>query len=184
MDGQDWYVIVGSGQPCPECGYDAQEVLRADLGPQLLGEARRWGDLLGRLRADEEALRRRPTPDTWSAIEYACHVAGVFEVFAGRVERLRGLDGAVFPSWDHEAAATEDRYAERDVDAAMAAIADGAVHLALSLPRPGDTATWERAGTRDADAARFTIEGIARYALHESVHHRQDAERVAGLRTA
>lgn len=179
MEGQDWYAVVSGGGACPECGFDAQQVDRADVGPSLLAEARRWGELLDRLAGLDDVLRRRPASGAWSAVEYACHVAGVFEVFAGRVERLRAEDGAELGWWDHEAAVSEERYAERPVPDVVAAIGDGAVRLALALPRLDDPPAWDRAGTR-RPGERFTIEGIARYALHESVHHRLDAQRSAG----
>ena len=87
------------------------------------------------LQADDAVLRRRPDPDTWSAIEYALHVAGVFTVFATRVRRVRLEDDPELGWWDHEASVTEERYGERSAEEARAAIADGAVALALALPR-------------------------------------------------
>ena len=37
-----------------------------------------------------------------------------------------------------------------------------------------DDAGWRRAGTRRR-RERFTVEGLARFALHEAHHHRLDA---------
>ena len=36
---------------------------------------------------DDRGLRRRPEPETWSVVEYACHVRDVLWVFAVRVHR-------------------------------------------------------------------------------------------------
>lgn len=178
MSERDWYALVTGGGTCPECGLDVSVVDRADLGPELLGEARRWEDALGAIAADAAALRRRPEPDVWSAIEYAGHVGGVFAVFAERVRRMRLEESPELGWWDHEAAVTEDGYAERTVDEARAAIADGAVALALALPRLDDPHAWERDGIRRS-GERFTIETLARFALHESAHHRVDARQSA-----
>jgi hypothetical protein len=177
-EGRDWFALVTSGEKCPDCGFEVGAIDRADLGPALLGEARRWEDVLGELGADDGALRRRPAPERWSAIEYGGHIAGVLAVFAERVRRCRLEDDPDFGWWDHEQAVIDERYAERPVEDVRAAIADGAVKLALALPRLDDPDAWTRAGRRRG-GSRFSIEGLARFALHESAHHRSDARRSA-----
>ncbi len=162
---------------CPECGFDPETVDRAILAAVVMGEARRWEDLLADLATHDAALRRRPEPDIWSALEDAAHVGDALAVLAQRVARMRAEDDPDLEWWDQDAAAVEGRYNERDPGDVRVAIADGAVALALGLPRPDDPVAWERGGTRRGE--RFTVEGIARYALHESVHHRLDA-RLAG----
>jgi hypothetical protein len=169
---RDWYALIAAGQRCPDCGLDVGAVQLADLGPAVLGEARAWEELFEDV--DDAALRRRPDESTWSALEYACHVAGVFDVFAERVKRLRHEDDPQLGWWDHEAAVTEERYNERAADDVRAAIADAAVSLALALPRLDDLAGWVRSGTRRV-GERFTVERLVRFALHESHHHRRDA---------
>ncbi len=174
---RDWYSLVQAGGPCPDCGLDVAAFGRSDLGPGVLGEARAWEDLLGEVA--DERLRRRPGADIWSALEYACHVAGVFDVFAGRVRRIRAEDEPELGWWDHEAAAVEEAYNERTIDEARSGIADAAVALALALPRLDDPDAWDRTGTRRG-TERFTVEGLARFALHESHHHRRDARVSSG----
>jgi uncharacterized damage-inducible protein DinB len=169
---RDWYELVAAGGPCPDCGLDVGAIRRSDLGPSVMGEARAWEEFLEDV--DDKAARRRPEPETWSALEYACHVAGVFDVFAGRVRRMRQEDEPELGWWDHEAAVTEEEYNERSLDDARTGIADGAVALALALPRLDDPAQWERFGTRRS-GERFTVEGLVRFAIHESNHHRRDA---------
>jgi hypothetical protein len=115
-------------------------------------------------------------PETWSALEYAAHVADVLRVFGERVRRCRLEDEPELEWWDHDAAAVEDRYNERAVADVRTAIADGAVALALTLPRLDDPDGWERSGTRRG-RERFTVDGLARFALHESAHHRLDARK-------
>ena len=177
-EGRDWFALVAGGGPCPDCGLDAAAVARVDLGPSLLAEARSWEDDLGDLAVDDAALRRRPQPATWSAIECAAHVADVLRVFAERVRRCRAEDEPELGWWDHDAAAVEGRYAERSAADVRAAIGDGAVALALALPRLDDPAGWTRSGTRRGREC-FTVDGLTRFALHESVHHRLDARKAA-----
>ena len=177
-EGRDWYALVTAGGPCPDCGLDAGAVDRADLAPSVLAEARSWEDDLADLAADDESLRRRPQPETWSAVEYAAHVADVFRIFAERVRRCRLEDDPELGWWDQDAFAVEGRYNERSAADVRAAVADGAVALALALPRLDDAASWERPGTRRGQE-RFTVDSLARFALHESAHHRLDARRSA-----
>ena len=177
-EGRDWYAVVAGGGPCPDCGLDVAAIDRADVGPSLLAEARSWEDELAELGADDAALRRRPAPDTWSALEYACHAGDVLHVFAERVRRCRQEDDPELGWWDQDAAVIDEGYNERSVAEVRERIADGAVALALGLPRLDDPASWARTGTRRG-SERFTIDGLARYALHESAHHRLDARRSA-----
>jgi hypothetical protein len=178
VEGRDWFAVVAEGGPCPDCGLDALVVARVDLGPSLLAEARSWEDELADLAADDAAVRRRPRPETWSAVEYAAHVGDVLRIFAGRVRRCRFEDRPELGWWDHEAAAVEERYNDRPIADVRSAIADGAVALALALPRLDDPDSWERSGIRRG-GERFTVDGLTRFALHESVHHRLDARRSA-----
>jgi hypothetical protein len=176
-DERDWVAVVGGG--CDECGYEASAPERERLADALEDEAERWAAVLGDLAADGgTALRARPAEDVWSALEYAAHTRDVFAVFDGRIGRILAEDEPELGWWDHDAAVLDEAYNEQDPDDVAAALVRNARSLATSL-RSVDDAGWHRAGTRRG-SERFTVEGIGRYALHESRHHRGDAERVAG----
>jgi hypothetical protein len=169
-DERDWVGLVAH-DTCPECGLEASAVERNDLAGLIRGEGDAWADLL--LTRPDEELRARPEPDRWSPLEYAAHVRGALSVFADRVARALAEDDPEFGWWDHEAAAVDERYNEQDpavVAAGLRAAANRLADAVDAVPLGG----WQRAGTRRG-TERFTVEGIARYSLHEAHHHRHDA---------
>jgi hypothetical protein len=172
-DERDWFQVVAD-QHCDECGLEAAAVPQAQLGAAISEEGDRWAVLLLELHEGDE-LRRRPRADVWSALEYGAHVRDVLALFADRVALALAEEGPEFGWWDHEAAAVDKGYNEQDRQAVATALTEGAERLVSTLPRPNERA-WQRAGTRRG-RERFTVEGLARFALHEVRHHRIDAER-------
>lgn len=136
-------------------------------------EASRWGTLL--TSADDDDLRVRPTPTEWSPLEYAVHVRDVLAVFSERTMRALAEDEPELEWWDHEAAIEDGWANESDVTA----VADDLVRNAANLEDVLDRVPpegWARGATRRG-SERFTVELLARFALHEMVHHRVDAKR-------
>jgi len=167
---RDWVSVVAL-ETCDECGLNSSAVARHDLAEQFATEAEEWTSLL--LETPRERLTLRSLPG-WSALEYAAHVRDVLHNFAQRVERAATEDRPVFGWWDHEAAAVDHRYNEQEparVAADLRANADRLVSLAGSLSEPD----WRREGVRRQHEV-FSIEGLFRFALHETRHHRHDAE--------
>ena len=84
-------------------------------------------------------------------------------------------DDPLFPNWDQDATATEDRYDEQDPDAVIAdLVADAAVISAR--PHAVEGRQWDRAGRR-SDGSHFTVASIARYLVHDPIHHIWDVTR-------
>ncbi|MEZ5247291.1 MAG: hypothetical protein R2707_19550 [Acidimicrobiales bacterium] len=143
------------------------------LGPEIVREVARWGRTVA--AADPVMLRRRPAAETWSALEYACHVRDLLPVMAARVQRMLEDDCAELGWWDHEAAAVEDRYNEQVPVLVIEAMTANARAFAASLASvEGDS--WDRSAER-RPGEHFTVRGIARFVLHEVIHHRDDATR-------
>lgn len=167
----DWFAVVVSGH-CRWCGHDPAGGAPSAIGARIRDEAHRWTTVLR--PADDELVRRRPSPDVWSALEYAVHVRDVLAVFTERVLRMLAETEPELGWWDHEAA-IEDGFAnESDRSAVADDLLANADRLAEVLRLvSGDQ--WERGGLRREDE-RFTIELLARFALHELAHHRIDAE--------
>jgi hypothetical protein len=114
----------------------------------------------------------RPSPGTWSPLEYACHVRDVHRVFAERVELVLTQDGPRFDNWDQDATAVASRYAEQDparVDAELVEAAGHVAGLYAAVP-PGSAG---RRGTR-SNGSEFTVETLAVYHLHDVLHHVHD----------
>ncbi len=156
----------------------ASQVDPTEVPAALRAEAQAWQDLLCGDRFDDGALRRRPAPDVWSALEYACHVRDVLAVFVERTRRTLVEDDPRFGWWDHDAAAVAERYNDQDPVVVAAAVVVAADELAVTVEAvPPDA--WGRSARR-GDGASFTLAGLARFVLHESHHHLRDATVAAG----
>lgn len=171
-EGRDW--ARTQFEACPDCLADPSQTPDEELGTAIVREIAAWGRVLA--AADPVAVRIRPGPDTWSALEYACHVRDLLPVMDTRVRTLLTSEDPVFEWWDHEAAVTEQRYAEQVPVLVQEAAAGHARSFAATLGGvTGDQ--WERHAARRPGEV-FTLRGLARFVLHEVIHHRDDAERV------
>ena len=114
----------------------------------------------------------RPTPEVWSALEYGCHVRDVCIVFGTRLAQMRHADDPQFPDWNQDETALAERYWQQD----PAQVAD---ELAIEGGRIADDfATvagdeWQRRGRR-SNGSQFTVDTLAKYFLHDVVHHVHD----------
>jgi DinB superfamily len=169
-DTKDWTWVLR--EPCPECGFDTQSFARADVGAMIRANAAAWVELL----AARPDVRQRPRNDTWSPLEYGCHVRDVFRLFAVRLDLMLTLDDPVYENWDQDVTAIEERYDEQDPAIVAPDLAAAATRLADAFDAVHD-GQWERTGNR-TDGARFTVESFARYLIHDPVHHLHDASSV------
>jgi hypothetical protein len=161
-DAKDWTWVLR--RPCPDCGLDTRGLAREDVAGMLRANAQAWPAVLAAPGAGA-----RPEPGTWSPLEYGCHVRDVFRRFDGRLVLMLTQDGPLFPNWDQDATAIEDRYAEQD----PAEVAENLLAAAATLADRFDDVSgdqWQRTGAR-TDGARFTVETFARYLIHDPVHH-------------
>ena len=173
-DDKDWTWLLS--RPCPECGFDVTRLPPESVAPLVRANAAEWVTILGR-PADE--LRRRPRDDRWSPLEYVCHVRDVFALYDHRLRLMLEEDDPLYPNWDQDVTAVEQRYREQDpvlVAIELLAAADGLADRFDSVHGP----QWERRGRR-SDGAGFTVTTFGRYMIHDPVHHLYD---VTGERPA
>ncbi|WP_138732456.1 DinB family protein [Modestobacter excelsi] len=161
---------------CPACGLDFAD-LPVDVAAAIVravpGRARAL--LAGR---PDDALRRRPDPDTWSAAEYLCHLRDVYVTSTIRLHRARTEELPVLEPMLNDLRARRFRYADCDVPAVLgelAAAVDGVADEVRRVTREG----WERRVTRLPGEER-TVRWLLRNAAHEGRHHLADIDR--GLR--
>jgi catechol 2,3-dioxygenase-like lactoylglutathione lyase family enzyme len=175
-----WVGLVGSGQACAGCGLVAADLPARGLGAQVRDEVHALGRVLE--AADDDAVRVRPAPDSWSALEYGVHVRDLLNVFAERIVRTLAEHEPELGWWDHEAAIADGMANESFVEAVVDDLGRNASKLSESL-RMVTEEDWSRAATRRV-GERFTVESMARFTLHEVVHHRVDAERALAAATS
>ena len=164
-DIKDWtWVLTRS---CPECGFDAAAFPRESAGALIRDNAERWQPVL--TRGD---VRQRPREDVWSPLEYACHVRDVYRLFDQRLVLMLAEDDPEFVNWDQDETAVAERYGEQD----PAQVARDLAAAATALADRFDTVAgeqWERPGRR-SNGSLFTVESLARYLIHDPVHHLHD----------
>lgn len=164
-DTKDWTWVIE--KRCPECGFDARSIPRADLPDLIRSNAAAWPAVLAR-----PDVRARPDPRTWSPLEYGCHVRDACRVFAGRLELILTEDDPLFANWDQDATAIEKDYALQDPHAVTDELVRNAGEIAdgFAAVRPDQ---WDRTGRR-SNGSMFTVETLARYFVHDPVHHLHD----------
>ncbi|RLV48578.1 DinB family protein [Nocardioides mangrovicus] len=164
-DTKDWTWVLE--QPCPDCGFDAAEVDLDALPETLRHNASAFSFALA--RADAHA---RPSEGVWSVLEYGCHVRDVHRLFGERLASMLQSDDPEFANWDQDQTAVEDRYdlqdpaqVARDLRLAADQVAERYAGVA------GDQ--WTRPGRR-SNGSVFSVDTLARYHLHDVVHHAHD----------
>lgn len=162
-DTKDWTWVLD--RPCAECGFDASTCAPEEVAQLVRDNAQLWEVFRrnGKIRAG------RPDQSTWSTLEYACHVRDVNRIFKKRIGAMLTEDDPLFVSWDQDASATADWYDQQSPEVVVAELISAAQSLASVLDGVlGEP--WQRPGRR-SDGSTFTVGSIARYMVHDSIHH-------------
>ncbi|WP_440708464.1 DinB family protein [Herbiconiux sp. YIM B11900] len=164
-DTKNWTWVLE--RECPECGFDSSATAAAAVPGLLRENAAAWPAVLER-----PDVTVRPDAATWSDLEYAAHVRDVFRIFRIRLGLMLDQDDPAFPNWDQDETAIAERYNEQDPATVSAELGEAGEALALALEAvPADA--WERRGFR-GDGSAFTVDTLARYFIHDPVHHLHD----------
>ena len=164
-DDKNWTWVLE--KRCGECGFDASSFDAASTGAALRDQVVRWVAVLS-----QSDVNVRPKPGVWSPLEYACHVRDVFRKFDERLALMLNEIDPAFENWDQDATAIENRY---DLQNA-AVVANELQEAGISLADRFDSVAgeqWSRTGFR-SDGSAFTVESIAKYLMHDPVHHLWD----------
>lgn len=156
---------------CPECGFAFADCDVAGIAarlPTLAADIRQVVEA-----ADPAALRARAGSQTWSAIEYLCHVRDVFQASTIRLYRARTEDEPRLEPLFNDQRAIWFRYAEREPVPVLAELDAAVAGCRDEIARVED---WDRSVMRLPGETR-TVRWLARAAVHEAVHHRADIAR-------
>ena len=162
-DTKNWTWVLE--KPCPECAFDASTFEATDVADMIRANAASWPAVLER-----DDVRERPDESTWSKLEYAAHVRDVFRIYLYRLGLMLAEDDPLFPNWDQDATAVEERYNEQSTEVVSAELVADAAALADAFDTVAD---WGRPGRR-SDGVAFTIETFAKYFIHDPIHHLWD----------
>jgi hypothetical protein len=153
---------------CVPCGLAYEDVAVGEVADRLGALTAEIRDLISGLSAAE--LTHRPDEDTWSALEYLCHVRDVYVASTIRLYRARKESKPQIEPVFNDLRVLRFRYNEADVD--------GVLHemgLALGglIDEMGHTSDWDCTFTRQPGEER-TAGWLVRQALHEAMHHGAD----------
>lgn len=152
---------------CPECGFDAAATDFREVPVLLRSSAEDWRGVLAAPAADQ-----RPDDGTWSPLEYGAHVRDLCRVYRMRLNLMLEDDGAGFADWDQDATAVAERYAEQDPAVVADELAAEAEQTAAAFAAV-EPFQLENRGLR-SDGSGFTVDSLARYFLHDALHHLWD----------
>ncbi len=162
---------------CADCGFvydlDTAEVVRR-LNVDAEAFVARLDDL------DDVDARRRPVPDVWSPLEYACHLRDMLRVQRDRVDLIQREDEPTLVPMGRDERVIEDRYNEQD----PAVVGREVLGAARSLSELLDTlhpAGWQRSGLYTYPVTELrTVEWIGNHTVHELQHHGRDIGAATG----
>ena len=158
---------------CTQCGFDYDSVSPGEVPGALrsVGETIRAG-LAG---ADVAALRGRPRPEVWSALEYACHVRDVFLLQRDRLYLALVEDTPSFPRLHRDVRVVLARYNDQDPAAVENQIVVAAQLVAGAFGHL-DEVQWRRTLVYNWPEPEQTedVRWLAAHTLHEGRHHLGD----------
>ena len=163
---------------CAECGFDYDTLERVDVPRafESLGEAFRSA-----LSAspDDEVLRRRPRPEVWSALEYACHVRDVFLWQRDRLYTALVEDKPTFARMYRDERVALARYNHQDPRVVASQVAFASALIAQAFADLEDAA-WERRFVYNwPERQERDVGWLAAHTVHEGRHHLRDFQEVA-----
>jgi hypothetical protein len=159
---------------CEECGFEYDLRESPTAGPAIVEGVVEFAILLSGGHAD---LRKRRQPQTWSPLEYGCHLRDVLLVQRERVLAARRIDRPSVDPMGRDERVEHDGYAEQDTDDVVRQLTDAASLFANVLSRlsPED---WERTVMYNYPKLfQRSLRWVAVHTVHEVRHHLLDLRR-------
>jgi hypothetical protein len=156
---------------CVECGF-IYDLGTAEIVRRLNADAEAFVARMDDL--DDGDARRRPTPNAWSPLEYACHVRDLLRVQRDRVDLIQREEQPTLVPMGRDERVAEGRYNEQDPVVVTRELL-GAARSLSELLDTLDAAGWQRAGLYTYPTTELrTVEWIGNHTVHELQHHGHD----------
>ena len=160
---------------CDDCGFVYDLELASTAADEIV-------DLAGRMASiirdrEPSAVKQRADPQTWSVLEYGCHVRDVLLVQRERVLLALRVDQPdVVPMGRDERVEADGYNEQRQADVARQ-LEDAAL-LFTGVLRRLDDRSWDRTLIYNyPEPAPRSIRWVAVHTLHEVMHHLGDVRR-------
>jgi len=156
---------------CESCDFSYPLADAPLVAPAIVAGALRIAETLKGGAAD---LRRRRQVETWSPLEYGCHVRDVLFAQRERVVAARWIDLPSFDPIGREERVEFEGYREQDPSDVSRQLRDAAALLANVLDRL-PPAGWDRRVVYNYPVPRErSLRWVAVHTLHEMHHHLMD----------
>jgi hypothetical protein len=160
---------------CHECGFEYDLSQAGDAGPAIVDLAAVLAGALG--RAGDADVRTRARPQTWSPLEYGCHVRDVLLVQRERVLAARRVDRPSSEPMGRDERVEHDGYAEQEPAEVARELMDAARMFANVLSRLGPD-DWDRTLMYSyPQPGERPLRWVAVHTVHELRHHTLDVRR-------
>ncbi len=163
---------------CDECGFTYGH----HRPPEVVHELHREVEVLAGLVAGaaEGDLRRRPGPEVWSPLEYACHLRDVLLCQRERLYLALVEECPSFPPLYRDQRSVLARYADEEPAPVTSQLRTASELLGWALAGLDDGG-WRQTLIYNYPApAEHDVRWLAQHTLHECVHHRGDVARALG----
>lgn len=160
------------------CGLDYESVSPQDAVVAVRSFPRRYRALLvtpGAQDGPDAVFRRRPDPSTWSALEYAAHVADRLDHMGPAIHRITYEEHPSIAAFDGDQRVVEKGYNELERTEVLGWL-DLACDELASVLEAVKADDWTRTGLLpggERDALSLARDGV-----HEGAHHLRDVQRV------
>jgi hypothetical protein len=116
-----------------------------------------------------EILKRRPSPQKWSAHEHACHLAHVHWLFFDRLEQMLASPAPVITPYQPGETDADDMLLKMDLEDSLQQYAEDRARLVTRL-RQLSPAEWNRAAEH-GEYSHYSVFIMFRHlALHDFLH--------------
>lgn len=160
--------LAAEDHVCQTCALSYEELAVETIAERLRDVNGAIRALVGSLGAD--VLTHRPDEQTWSALEYLCHIRDVYVASTIRLYRARKENDPPIEPLFNDLRVLRFRYNDADVRGVLHEMDLALEGLADEMTRTSD---WDRTFTRQTGERR-TARWLARQAFHEARHHLAD----------
>jgi hypothetical protein len=159
---------------CDECGFEYDLTEAPAAGAAIVQCVGVFAVMLSDRAVD---LRTRRQPQTWSPLEYACHLRDVLLVQRERVLAARRSDRPSVDPMGRDERVEHDGYADQDAVAVARQLTDAAYLFANVLSRLGPN-DWEKTVMYNYPTLfERSLRWVAVHTMHEVRHHLVDVRR-------
>jgi hypothetical protein len=164
---------------CPECGFVYEELPEDEIAGRIRGFSERYRAALN--DANAHLVSQRPDPQTWSALEYACHVRDVLLVQRDRAVLAEVETKPSFSRMYRDERVAICRYGSAPLEEVLAQL-EMAAELCASVFQDHAPEVWTRELVYNfPDPSDRDLTWLGRHTVHEGEHHLQDVHKVLGL---